>query len=156
MQVRPFHPDDAPSLADLYVRSVRGIGLRHYLPEQVAAWAGLGPSAERLCALMEDGRMRWLAVGEGGGPLAFADLEPDGHIHFLYTAPEAVGRGAAAAVYARLEQQAREMGIAKLHAEASEAARRFFLKQGFTVTARRDFEVAGVPIHNYAVEKVLG
>ena len=34
-------------------------------------------------------------------------------------------------------------------------ARRFFLRRGFVVVARRDFEVAGTPIHNYAVEKRL-
>jgi putative acetyltransferase len=43
----------------------------------------------------------------------------------------------------------------RLHAEASEAARRFFLKRGFAVVNRRAFEIAGVRIHNYAVEKWL-
>jgi putative acetyltransferase len=49
----------------------------------------------------------------------------------------------------------RERGIKRLHAEASEAARRFFLKRGFAVVRKPAFEIAGVPIHNYAVEKWL-
>ena len=39
--------------------------------------------------------------------------------------------------------------------EASEPARSFFARQGFTIRHRRDFELAGVPIHNYAMEKHL-
>jgi putative acetyltransferase len=55
-----------------------------------------------------------------------------------------------------LEAEAQQRGLTRLYSEASEAARRFFLKQGFTVTARRDFAVSGVAIHNYAVQKRLG
>jgi putative acetyltransferase len=43
----------------------------------------------------------------------------------------------------------------RLYSEASEAARRFFLKQGFAVVSKRLFEISGVPIHNYAMEKWL-
>ena len=45
--------------------------------------------------------------------------------------------------------------VPRLYTEASEAARRLFLKKGFTAMQRRDFEVAGVAIHNYAMEKRL-
>ena len=69
--------------------------------------------------------------------------------------PEAAGTGVAAALYDRLERTARERGMKRLHAEASEAARRFFLRKGFSVVNRRAFEISGVPIHNYAVEKWL-
>ncbi len=153
---RPYRPEDAPVLADVYVRSVRGIGARDYTPEQVEAWAGLGPSPRRLDALMRDGRTRLVAADGDDRPVAFADLEPDGHIHFLYCAPEAAGVGVASELYERLEAIAHGQAIPRLYAEASEAARRFFLGQGFTVVRRRDFDVGGVPIHNYAVEKVLG
>ena len=155
MNIRPSRAEDAPALAALYVRSVEAIGPAGYAPEQVAAWAAGAPSAERLQRLATDGRTTLVAVDDADRPLAFGDLEPDGHIHFLYCAPEAVGAGVTAALYTRLEALARERGVTRLYAEASEAARRFFLKQGFVVTARRDFEVAGVPIHNYAVEKTL-
>lgn len=156
MIIRPFRPGDADALSDLYRRSVEAIGPRDYSPEQVAAWASLTPSAERLRALAADGRATLVAVDADHAPLAFGDLEPDGHIHFLYCAPEAAGIGIVAALYAGLERRARVAGMARLYSEASEAARRFFLRQGFAVLARRDFEIAGVPIHNYAVEKRLG
>lgn len=155
MIIRPFRPGDADALSDLYRRSVEALGPRDYAPGQVAAWAAITPSPGRLRALAGDGRTTLVAVDEADAPLAFGDLEADGHIHFLYCAPEAAGTGTVAALYAELERRAREAGMARLYSEASEAARRFFLKQGFAVVARRDFEIAGVSIHNFAVEKAL-
>jgi putative acetyltransferase len=153
--LRSYRPADGAALERLYRASVTAIGPGHYTPEQVAAWAARAPSPARLDMLMADGRLGLVAEGKGGAPLAFADLERDGHIHFFYCAPEAAGTGVAAALYARLEAAAREQGIALLWAEASEPALRFFRRRGFTLLHRRDFEIGGVPIHNYAVEKRL-
>lgn len=155
MKIRAYESRDAEALAALYVRSVEGIGPRDYSAEQVAAWAALGPSPERIEARSRDGRRMLVAVDAADRLLAFGDLEADGHIHFLYCAPEAAGRGVTSALYDELERSARAQGLKRLYSEASEAARRFFAKKGFTVTAKRAFEIDGVPIHNYAVEKRL-
>ena len=155
MRIRPSRAEDVALLAELYVRSGESIGPSGYSPEQVAAWVRAAPTPERLRALGSDGRVTRVAADDGDVPLAFGDLEADGHIHFLYCAPEAAGTGVAAALCDELEAIARARGTQRLYAEASEAARRFFLKRGFTVTGRRDIEVSGTPIHNYAVEKVL-
>lgn len=103
---------------------------------------------------MADGRRRLVAVRDDL-PVGFIDLEPDGHIHFLYKAPEA-GAGVASALLASIEAFALTARIERLFAEASEPARRFFERNGFCVIARRDFGVEGVAIHSYAVEKRLG
>lgn len=153
--MRPYEPRDATVLAGIYRDAVRRLGGRDYSPEQVDAWLSLAPSAGRLDALGRDGRVRLVAAGTADRPAAFIDLEASGHIDFLYASPAAAGTGAVSALYDALEREARRRRIVRLYAEASEAARRFFLKKGFAVTARRDFEVAGVPIHNYAVEKLL-
>ncbi|HRO33022.1 MAG TPA: GNAT family N-acetyltransferase [Brevundimonas sp.] len=153
--VRDYRSGEAEALNRLYVASVRGLGVRHYSAAQVEVWAGLAPSSERLDALMADGRTRLVAVDGEDRPVAFADLQTDGLIHFLYCAPEAAGTGAADALYAALEARARGAGVPRLTSEASEAAVRFLKARGFTVLERRDFEVEGVAIHNYAVEKRL-
>lgn len=155
MHIREAAPDDASALSALYRASVTTLGPRDYDARQVSAWASLTPSADRLRGKMADGRITLVAADDDGALLAFGDLEADGHIDYLYSAPAAVGSGAAAAVYAALEARARSRGASLLYAEASEMARRFFLRRGFVVVARRDFEVAGTPIHNYAVEKRL-
>lgn len=40
--------------------------------------------------------------------------------------------------------------------EASELARRFFERKGFTLVERQDMILRGVPIHNYRMVKTLG
>jgi putative acetyltransferase len=154
-RTRPARPGDAAAIADLYLRSVTGLGPRDYAPDQVAAWAGRAPSAEAVAARNADGRTVIVAVDADDRPVAFGDVEPDGHIDFLYCAPEFAGRGAAAAVYDRLEESARAAGVARLHTEASEAARRFFARRGFRELHRRDLDIHGVAIHNFAMEKDL-
>ena len=153
-RLRLYQPDDAAHLAGIFVEAVRGIGPSDYSPEQVQAWAA-GASADRFAARAGDGRVVWVALDVADQPCAFIDLEADGHIDFLYCRPAEAGTGTAAALYAVLESHARKTGLTRLYTEASEAARRFFLKRGFVVTQRRDFPVRGVMIHNYAMEKRL-
>lgn len=154
MRIRPARPGDAAAQSDLYRRSVAALGARDYSRAQVAAWASRAPSPAGFRTLGSDGRKTFVAETDAA-MLGFADLEPDGHIDFFYCAPEAAGTGVAAELYACLEAEARARALPLLFAEASETARRFFVRQGFLVIARRDFEIGGVGLHNYAVEKRL-
>jgi len=142
-------------MAALYDRSVQAIGPRDYTAEQIAVWIGQGARADRFRERLADGRRCWVAVDDGGRLQAFADLEADGHIDFLYAAPEAAGTGVSGRLVDALEAAACADGMTRLYVEASEAARRFFLKRGYVVVSRRDFEVEGVAIHNYAMERRL-
>ena len=65
------------------------------------------------------------------------------------------GQGAATLLLDELERVARSAGITRLYVEASEPARRVFERRGYMVTARRDFDISGVAIHNYAMERLL-
>jgi putative acetyltransferase len=59
-------------------------------------------------------------------------------------------------LYDAIETAARAQGIQRLFTEASELARRFFERKGFTVLERQDMILRGVPIHNYRMAKTLG
>lgn len=155
ISIRSYRDADAGALADVYDRSVLAIGPRDYTPEQIAVWIGRGARADRFRTRMADGRRCWVAVDAADTAIAFIDLEADGHIDFLYASPEAAGSGVSGRLLDELEAAARADGMTRLYVEASEAARRFFLKRGFAVTARRDFEIDGVAIHNYAMERRL-
>ena len=155
INIRPFQNSDADALVEIYKRAVENIGPKAYNPEQVAVWANLLPNAERFAEIMNDGRVALVAVDADDRVVAFTDVEADGHIGFLYALPDVAGKGVAKMLYEALETKAREQDIGKLYSEASELAKSFLLKHGFSVVERRDFEVAGVPIHNYAVEKRL-
>lgn len=153
LTVRPWTPEDSADLSALYEASVRALGARDYSAAQIEAWASLTPSADSLTARMQDGRTRLVAVTETVA--GFIDVEADGHIDLLYVAPAAAGQGVARILLETAEALAPLSGAARLHAEASETARPVFERLGYAVVARREFEVAGVPIHNWAVEKTL-
>lgn len=155
MRIRTYQPGDAPKLATVFFRSVREVGLRDYTPAQVEVWAQRHPDPAKFAARAEDGRLTLVATDLDDEPMAYADLEMNGHIDHVYCHPNAVGTGVAACLVDALEAAAHEKGIPKLFVEASEAARRLFLRKGFSEVARRDFELQGVAIHNYAMEKIL-
>ncbi|HYE44065.1 MAG TPA: GNAT family N-acetyltransferase [Caulobacteraceae bacterium] len=155
MQNRPFRPADAEALTHVFYDAVHQVAAQYYSPEQIAAWVPERPPAERYLARGADGRLILVAADEADRPVAYVDLEADGHIDHLFCRPEQAGRGVTGALYAALEAEARARGLSRLYVEASEPAKRFFLRQGFSVVTRRDFEVRGVPIHNWAMEKRL-
>jgi putative acetyltransferase len=154
--IRSYERRDADDVVDVFYRSAHEVALPHYTPEQVNAWVPRRWDAEKEHQRSGDGRLVLVAEGEPGHVVAFIDLEPDGHIDRLYSAPEAAGRGVASRLYDELEAAACDQGIKRLYTEASELARRFFLHKGFTVLERQDKVLRGVPIHNYRMAKALG
>jgi putative acetyltransferase len=155
MRIRQYRPDDAASIAAIFFHPVREAGLRDYSGAQVEAWAPEMPDAGRFDARARDGRVVLVAVDEDNEPIAYGDLEPTGHIDHLYCRPEYVGTGVASALYDELELKALALRLPKLFVEASEAARRLFLRKGFSEIERREFPVRGVMIHNYLMAKLL-
>jgi putative acetyltransferase len=155
MLIRAYYTSDAEALHALYVQSVLSIGPLDYSGEQVKAWASVAPTPQKIEALYSDGRATFLAVDDHGQVCGFCDLESDGHIEFLYCAPASTGQGVAFALYQALEAQARSQGLNRIYVEASEAAQRFFQRQGFMTLKRRDLQIENVPIHNFAMEKRL-
>lgn len=150
--IRPYQDGDAEGLAAVFVRAVRVIGARDYSPAQIEAWIGHESRTESFRSRMADGRRCWVALDGEGRVTAFVDLEADGHIDFLFADPDVSGRGVASDLLDVVERTAREQGMTRLYVEASEAARRFLSKRGYAVERRRDFEIRGVAIHNYAME----
>jgi putative acetyltransferase len=154
--IRSYELRDAADVADVFYRSVREVALPDYTAEQVKAWVPGRWDAEQEHLRSGDGRLVLVAAGESGRVVAFIDLEPVGHIDRLFCAPEAVGRGIASRLYDAIEVEARAQGIERLFTEASELARRFFERKGFTVLERQDKVLRGVPIHNYRMAKTPG
>ena len=153
--IRNGREADANELAALFHASVRQIAAQYYSEEQVHAWSPGLPEPARFAARIGDGRTFLVATAPDDTIVAYGDLETDGHIDHLYARPDAAGTGVARLVYDRLEQAARDSGIERLFVEASEPASRFFAKRGFRIVERNDFELDGVPIHNFRMEKLL-
>ena len=154
--LRPYRGDNAEALHALTLAAITGIGPAAYSREQIDVWASRhgspGPIRERVAS----GHLVYVAADERDMPAAFALLEPDGHLDQLYCHPDHSRRGLADELLALAEAEANVRGIARLYTEASELARQAFERCGYSVTHRRDFEIGGVAIHNYAMEKRLG
>lgn len=155
MKTRRFKPSDAAQISALFRRSVLELGRAFYTAEQVTTWAARGPSPDRVRQRNAAGLITLVKVDDKDIVMAYAELEPSGHIDQVYAHPDAAGRGIVSALMDDLENQARDMGLSELYSEASEGARPLFLKKGFTEQGRRDFEIEGVAIHNYAMKKRL-
>ena len=102
-----------------------------------------------------DGRVVLVGVDDHDQPIAYGDIEADGHLDFLYCAPEAAGQGAGSAIYAALERRARQMSIREIHVEASEIAKPLFERNNFKLLRRNELNIGGVPIHNFTMKKTL-
>jgi putative acetyltransferase len=153
--IRAYEPRDAAGLADVFFRSVRQVALAEYTADQVSAWAPEPRTAEWAHGEATDGRLVLVAADQDDRPVAYIDLEPDGHIDRLFCAPGAAGRGIASRLYDAVEKAAREQDITRLFTEASELARRVFERKGFAVVERQDLVIRGVAIHNYRMAKTL-
>lgn len=153
--IRRFRMGDAEALSQLAIRAIEVIGPRGYTPDQVAAWAARHGDATRFVSRAEAGETILVAVDGEDRPCAYALLEPDGHLDHLYCDPDHTRRGLAEYLLTAAEAEARSWDMSRLYSEASEIARPAFERAGYRVTHRRDFEVDGVAIHNYAMEKML-
>jgi putative acetyltransferase len=153
--IREYQDGDGPIMAALFYDAVRELGARRYRSDQVGAWAPGSPDSAALHARATDGRVTLVAIDTAGEIIAWGDLEHNGHIDNLYCRPDAAGTGVAADLLGELLRRASAWGITRVHTAASELARGLFERAGFVLLERRDFELRGVPIHHYAMERSL-
>ena len=152
--LRPFRDTDAPALAELFHASVREVGAHHYTEPQTRAWS---PTVLDPADYIERAKSRVVLVAIDGddAPLGYGDLEPDGHLDHLYCRPDRVRMGVGGVLLRNLERVARSLGIERIHAEASEGAKRLLERRGYKAGPRREFTIGRVAIHNYRMSKWL-
>lgn len=157
--IRPFCETDAEDLAALTLAAINDVGSARYSASQVVAWAARHPGPERFLERCRNGASIIVAADADDKAIAYALLDhveaASGHLDMLYCHPDHTRRGLADELLAQAEMQARTQSLSRLFTEASELARPAFERAGYTVLHRRDFEIEGVAIHNYAMEKRL-
>lgn len=157
--IRPFRDGDANALCEVARAAIRVVGAQSYSSAQIDAWASRHGGPEMYHRRAAEGHLIFVAADETDLPVAYALLEPDGHLDRLYNHPDHTRRGLAARLLTCAEERARELGLNRLYTEASELARPAFERAGYAVQRRRDFDIEGpngaVAIHNYAMEKRL-
>ena len=155
MNLRQFRESDAPDLAALTLAAIRKVGARRYSSAQIKVWAARHPGPGRFTERHTAGDLILVSTDADDKAVAYALLERGGHFDMLYCHPDYTRRGLAEALLDEAERHARADGVMRLFTEASELARPAFERAGYSVVNRRDFEIDGVAIHNFAMEKHL-
>ncbi len=155
--IRPYRDADAEALATVNAAAIAEIGPHAYSPEQVAAWSARHPGPEKFRERVAAGHAIFVAADVEDRPVAYALIEPDGHLDHLYNHPEHTRRGLATQLLATAEAHAAAQGVERIYTEASDLARPAFERAGYVATKKREFTIAHegreVPIHNWAMEK---
>jgi putative acetyltransferase len=125
----------------------------------VQAWSARHPGAERYRERVAAGHAIFVAVDGEDRPVAYALIEPDGHLDHLYNHPDHTRRGLATQLLATAEAYAAAHDVDRLYTEASDLARPAFERAGYIVTHKREFTIPygdrEIPIHNWAMAKRL-
>lgn len=150
--IRPYLPSDADATADIFLRAIREVAAKDYSPGQVNAWARIDDRAR--WAIRRSSRPAWIAELEYK-PVGFTDLVPDGYLDMMFVHPEYQGLGVASLLLDQVEQKARELGLDRIHTEASITARPFFERRGFRVVKSQQVEKRGETLSNFLMDKSL-
>ena len=153
LAMRPMLPQDVPLLAEIFRAAIEELTTEDYTEAQQEAWAetadDLDAFGERLAAELT------LVATFGGAAVGFASLADNSRVDMLYVHPAAAGQGAGAMLVDALEKLAAGRGTKEVSVEASDTARGFFEKRGFTAKTRNTVFRAGEWLANTTLVKPL-
>ena len=153
MNIRPFRDDDASAAAQIFFNSVR-LGTRDYYDEaQRVAWAPRVPEATKWLDRLKSQTV--FVAERNGSVVGFMTLAAEGYIDLAFVAPDAIGQGIGKQLYEAILTEALNLGVPRLHAEASHLARAFFERQGWSVVESQFVTRRDVAIPNFVMEKYL-
>jgi putative acetyltransferase len=147
-------PTDIPLLAEIFRASIEELTAEDYSEAQQQAWAETADDLDQFGARLA-GDLTLVAT-HAGSAVGFAALADNTRIDMLYVHPAAAGQGAGAMLCDALEKLAAARGIKELSVEASDSARGFFERRGFTAKTRNTVFRAGEWLANTTMVKPLG
>ncbi len=153
LAMRPMLLADVPLLAEIFRASIEELTADDYSEAQRKAWAGAAEDEEEFGARLA-GELTLVATF-GGAAVGFAALADNSRIDMLYVHPAAAGQGAGAMLCDALEKLAAARGTQELTVEASDSARGFFEKRGFSPRTRNTVVLAGEWLANTTMTKPL-
>jgi putative acetyltransferase len=153
LALRPYLPEDATLLAEIFRASVMDLTSDDYTESQQQTWAGTADN-EAAFAKRLGSQLTLVATLEGSA-VGFASLAGAGKIDMLYVHPAATGQGFAAMLIDALEKLAGGRGAEKLVVDASDTAREFFEKRGYIAERRNTVTVGDEWLANTTFHKQL-
>ena len=153
LAMRPMLPTDVPLLAEIFRAAIEELTADDYSEAQQEAWASAADDEETFGAKLA--HELTLVATYGGAAVGFAALDGNKRIDMLYVHPAAAGQGAGAMLCDALEKLAAARGAKEISVDASDAARGFFEKRGFTGQSRNTVSVGDEWIANTTMTKPL-
>jgi putative acetyltransferase len=153
LAMRPFLPQDAPILIEIFRASVEELTADDYSDLQRAAWVSLADDRDEFTERL---KQRLTLIGTmDGSSVGFAALDGADIIDMLYVHPIAAGQGVGSMLLDALERLAGSRGAGRLSADVSDSAQAFFSKRGYVPRQRNTVPVAGQWLANTTMDKVL-
>jgi putative acetyltransferase len=154
MTIRRFAAADAPSVCEIFYRSVHEVAPARYDEAQVAASAPeLPDESSWLPRLLE--YETFVADNDSGETMGWIAMSPTGYIDMFYCLPEATRTNVASELYSAVEHSAARLKLAKLTAHASLFAQSFFRKHGWTIDTMETITRNGTTFHRAVMSKAL-
>jgi putative acetyltransferase len=153
LAMRPMLPTDVPLLAEIFRAAIEELAADDYSETQQEAWASTADDEEAFGARLA--RELTLVATYGGAAIGFAALADNRRIDMLYVHPAAAGQGAGTMLCDALEKLAGARGAKDITVDASDAARGFFEKRGYSAQSRNTMSLGGEWLANTTMTKLL-
>jgi putative acetyltransferase len=154
LAMRPMLPTDVPLLAEIFRAAIEELAADDYSETQQEAWAATADDVEAFGAKLA--HELTLVATYGGAAVGFASLADNRRIDMLYVHPAAAGQGAGAMLCDALEKLASARGAKDITVDASDAARGFFEKRGYSAQSRNTVSLGGEWLANTTMIKLIG
>ena len=151
--LRPFLPEDTPLLADIFRASVEQLTEEDYTPAQQDAWAAEADDLESFAERL--GKHLALIATMEGSPVGFISLDAPTEIGLFYVHPAAAGQGVGRMLCDAVEKLSTSRRVPHLLVDASDTAREFFERRGFTPQQRNSVSVGNEWLSNTTMKKTL-
>jgi putative acetyltransferase len=151
--LRPYLPQDAPILAEIFRASIEELTEDDYTPAQQEAWAASADDLEAFAARLAK-HLTLIATMEGSA-VGFISLDAPTEIGLLYVHPALAGQGIGKMLCDAVEKLSAARGVAHLSVDASDTAREFFERRGFTPEQRNSVSAGDEWLSNTTMKKKL-
>lgn len=151
--MRPFLPQDAPFLAEIFRLSIEELTSDDYSAAQQEAWTATADDLEAFTKRL-GGQLTLIGTLDGS-PVGFISLAGTDKIDMLYVHPAVAGQGIGAMLCDAIEKITASRGAARLVTDASDSARDFFEKRGFVAQQRSTVTLGEEWLANTTMEKKL-
>jgi len=153
IHLRDLTPIDTNEAALLFFAAVHRGTADVYSAAQREAWAGKAP-APKAWEKRFDG-VSGVVAESSGGMIGFMTIDASGLIDLAFVHPDHTKTGVGRSMYHAVEIRARVLGAPRLRTFASEQAKPFFIRMGWTVGAPNTVIKGKVTLQNYKMFKSL-